>query len=299
MTDVGYVGGGYTDEVGQARSVCFNHINLFIKFKVIPPKEKPPSNTPTAFGSGGTRTPATSLGNAGGGSSATIKFKMRVVSQCQCITRTPDQPLEDFYPQNDLLDFEESGFKSNEIDKECDADGFREMRVNISEVVGLCAENESELGGDLENQEQLRFSCKCNLQMNCEFEADASKFVTDPKFADGGPLRGPLLDDLGEARNLTDNCTASCQTRWLETAKELWINPFAPGCSDCLVKNGLGCASNAEAVRLVMNASKMKEVPGIVQTYAFNQCMSPDCPKEGEETSLDRACDFIKLFMKG
>jgi hypothetical protein len=299
MTDVGYVGGGYNDEVGQARSVCLNHLSLFIKFKIIPPKEKPPSNTPTAIGSGGTRTPATSLGNAGGSRkkpSAKIKFKMRIVSRCQCITRTPDQDPSDFSPENDLLDFEESGFKSNEIDKECDSDGFREMRVNISEMVGLCQKPGDE--GQAWTGANVPIPCKCNDEMTCEFEADASKFVTEPRLADGDPLNGPLLDDVGKALELAAGCQGECEPTWLYDAKELWISPV-PACSNCLVEKGLGCDSNAEAVRLVMNASKMKGVPEIVQTMAFNQCMKPDCPREGEETSLDQACEFIKLYMKG
>jgi hypothetical protein len=69
----------------------------------------------------------------------------------------------------------------------------------------------------------------------------------------------PLLDDVGKALELAAGCQGECETDMVYMMQKNYGSVPVPACSNCLVeKGGWGCDSNAEAVRLVMNASKMK-----------------------------------------
>tara|TARA_R110000796_G_scaffold217159_1_gene333205 strand:+ start:1756 stop:2658 length:903 start_codon:yes stop_codon:yes gene_type:complete len=296
MTDVGYVGGGYNDEVGQARSICLSHVSYFIKYMIIPPPK--PRSGPSAIG-GGSRTPATSLGGGSsnsGAASGKVSLVIRRKMICQCITRNSDQvgtgsyPEEDFVPNNNLDTFSRRGFQADNIDKECDERGSREIRVNISQVVGLCKR-------DAEGQRHLLgYPCKCALDHTCYVETDIKGFLTDPQLADGAPTDGPVYDDVGKAKELLSSCP-NCEAMILAEAEEVWVNNLGNSeCTECLVEKGMGCDQNdTQVIRMVLNSSKLKDYI-MTDLEPRSLCIKEDCPGYADGENVRSLCDRTREF---
>tara|TARA_R110001583_G_scaffold59179_2_gene176134 strand:- start:475 stop:1362 length:888 start_codon:yes stop_codon:yes gene_type:complete len=291
MTDVGYVGGGYNDEVGQARSICLSHVSYFIKYMIIPPPK--PRSGPSAIG-GGSRTPATSLGGGSsnsGASSGKVFLVIRRKMICQCITRNSDQLEEDFVPNNNLDTFARRGFQADNIDKECDERGRREIRVNISQVVGLC--NSDAEGGQGTGD---GYPCKCALDHTCYVETDINGFLTDPQLADGAPNDGPVYDDVGKAKEILNSCP-NCEPLILGEAEEVWVNNLANSeCTECLVEKGMGCDQNdTQVIRMVLNSSKLKDYI-MTDLEPRSLCIKEDCPGDEDDENVRNLCNRTREF---
>ena len=206
--------------------LCLLYLDSTFKYKIIPPR-----SAPTAFGLSGSRFDATSLGEE-----PKWQMYLRVKREYKCNCISAPAGTEDQYDDDD------QEIDPDQVEPECDDEGWRTMIDHTTEVVGVCSDPQNPRYVSPAGLREK--ACLCSVCTQCDY-------ICEDVRASLPAIIGAADGENGDARTaagLADECGCRSNGSWgtHETTQDTIVSTrTSDKCFSCIMDN-LGCGAEGE-----------------------------------------------------